>query len=157
MPKYIVIALAVFAVGGGSFFGGMKYAESKTPRRVSQEDFQNLRDLSPEERQQRLQNMGANAGGPFNRRGGQAGANFAVGEIINKDNASATVKLRDGGSKIVFFSGQTTITKMATGSAQDLVVGEQITATGTQNQDGSVTAQNIQIRPVLPTGNGGTQ
>lgn len=143
----IVIATAV-VVGGGAFFVGMKYAESKSPRRLSQTDFQNLQNLSPEERQQRLQELGANAGTGFRggRTGSQAGGGFTSGEIISKDDKSVTFKLRDGGSKIIFLSDSTEITKSASGSISDLEVGKNISVNGTANSDGSVTAQSIQLR-----------
>ena len=145
----IVIATAV-VVGGGAFYGGMKYAQSKVPQgRLSQADFQNLQNFSPEERQQRLQELGANAGG---FRGGQRGGNaggFTTGEIISKDDKSVTVKLRDGGSKIVFLSDSTEITKSAAGTLSDLEVGKNISVNGTTNSDGSITAQLIQLRPNL--------
>ena len=145
----IVIATAV-VVGGGAFYGGMKYAQSKAPQgRLSQADFQNLQNFSPEERQQRLQELGANAGG---FRGGQRGGNaggFTTGEIISKDDKSVTVKLRDGGSKIVFLSDSTEITKSAAGTLSDLEVGKNISVNGTTNSDGSITAQSIQLRPNL--------
>jgi len=145
----IVIATAV-VVGGGAFYGGMKYAQSKAPQgRLSQADFQNLQNFSPEERQQRLQELGANAGG---FRGGQRGGNaggFTTGEIISKDDKSVTVKLRDGGSKIVFLSDSTEITKSAAGTLSDLEVGKNISVNGTTNSDGSITAQLIQLRPNL--------
>jgi len=150
----IVIATAV-VVGGGAFFGGMKYAESKSPRgRVSQADFQNLQNLSPEERQQRLQELGANAGGFRGRSGSgqRGGGGFTAGEIIAKDDKSITVKLQSGGSKIVFLSDSTEITKSAAGTLSDLEVGKNISVNGTANSDGSVTAQTIQLRPtVAPT------
>jgi hypothetical protein len=152
MNKLIVIVTAV-VVGGGAFFGGMKYAESKSPQgRVSQADFQNLQNLSPEERQQRLQELGANAGAGF--RGGagggqRGGGGLTAGEIIVKDDKSLIVKLQDGGSKIVFLSDSTEITKSAAGALSDLEVGKNITINGTANSDGSVTAQSIQLRPNL--------
>ena len=145
----IVIATAV-VVGGGAFFGGMKYAESQSPRgRVSQADFQNLQNLSPEERQQRLQELGANAGAGF--RGGagggqRSGGGFTAGEIISKDDKSITVKLSDGGSKIVFLSDSTTVSKTTDGTKNDLEIGKQVTVNGSTNSDGSVTAQTIQLR-----------
>ena len=148
----IVIVTAV-VVGGGAFFGGMKYAESKSPQgRVSQADFQNLQNLSPEERQQRLQELGANAGAGF--RGGagggqRGGGGLTAGEIIAKDDKSITVKLSDGGSKIVFLSDSTTISKMTDGTKSDLEIGKQVTVNGSANSDGSVTAQSIQLRPNL--------
>lgn len=144
----IVIAIAV-VVGGGAFFGGMKYAESKSPRsRVSQADFQNLQNLSPEERQQRLQELGVNAGAGFRggRTGRQTGGGFTSGEIISKDDKSVTVKLRDGGSKIVFLSNSTEITKSASGNIDDLEVGKNVSVNGSANSDGSITAQSVQLR-----------
>lgn len=147
----IVIATAV-VVGGGAFWGGMKYAESKSPRgRLSQADFQNLQNLSPEERQERLHEFGANVGAGFRggRTGGQIGGGFISGEVISKDDKSVTVKLRDGGSKIIFLSDSTEITKSASGSISDLEVGKNISVNGTANSDGSATAQSIQIRPPM--------
>jgi hypothetical protein len=144
----IVVATAV-VVGGGAFFGGMKYAESKNPRgQFSRADFQNLQNLSPEERQQWLQKLGTNAGGfRGGASGGQrGGGGFTAGEIIAKDDKSVTVKLQNGGSKIVFFSDSTEITKSVAGTLGDLEVGKNIIVNGTANSDGSITAQTIQLR-----------
>ncbi|OGF18582.1 hypothetical protein A3I35_04005 [Candidatus Falkowbacteria bacterium RIFCSPLOWO2_02_FULL_45_15] len=158
MNKTLLIILVVaIAAGGAAFYGGMKYAESKNPRsRLSQADFQNLQNLSPEERQQRLQEMGVNAGNfRGGRAAGQTGGGFASGEIISKDDTSVTIKLRDarlpdgqGGSKIIFLSNSTEIGKFATGTASDLEVGSAITVNGKTNSDGSITADSIQIRPL---------
>src|SRR3989344_6719665 len=112
MNKLItIVGATAVVVGGGAFFGGMKYAESKSPQgRVSQADFSAFggQNLSPEERQQRLGELGANAGARF--RGGIGGGGqrneggFTSGEILSKDNMSITIKLPDGGSKIIFLS-----------------------------------------------------
>lgn len=145
MRKVIITAVVVSVlVGGGAFFGGMKYAESKGPRGFSQGNFQNLASLSPEERQQRIQEMGANGG--FTGRGGNQGGGFIGGEIISKDEQSVTVKMPDGGSKIIFYSDSTKVSKSVDGTSEDLSIGKNISVTGTQNQDGSVTAQSIQLR-----------
>ena len=95
IPIFIVIVLLI---GGGAFYGGMKYGQSKNSGTLSQRDFQNL---SSEERQQRIQQMGT-AGVGF--RGNREDSGFASGEIISKDDKSIAVKLQDGGSKIIFFS-----------------------------------------------------
>ncbi len=129
----IIIGIAIVA-GGGAFYGGMKYAQSKT-----QGKFQNFSNLSPEERQQ----MGA--AGIGLRGGNSGGSGFASGEIINKDEKSITVKLRDGGSKIIFYSDTTEIDKFATGTPSDLKIGKTVTINGKTNQDGSITAQSIQL------------
>lgn len=150
MKKFFpIIILAIIVVGGGAFYGGMKYGQSKAPQGFTQGDFQNLRNLSPEERQQRLQELGANTGGSRNRTGGQQGGGFASGEIIAKDDKSVTIKLRDGGSKIVFYSDTTEIGKIVNGAAADLEIGKTITVNGSPNQDGSLTAQSIQLRSVI--------
>lgn len=145
MDKKIIIAVCVTAVfaGGGAFYGGMQYAQSKPSARSAQGSFQDLRNLSPEERQARLQQMGDI------QRGSRANGDVPTGEIIAKDDTSITMKLRNGGSKIVFFSDATEVVKSATGIKDDLLVGVTVTAIGTQNQDGSISARSIQIRPAL--------
>lgn len=153
MNKLIPVVIAVVVVvGGGAFFGGMKYVESKSSaNRFAQGNFQNLQNLSPEERQQRIQELGANAGGFRGGSGGnRSGGGFTAGEIISKDDKSVTVKLQDGGSKIIFLSDSTEITKSAAGTLGDLEVGKNISVNGTANSDGSVTAQSIQLRSPLP-------
>lgn len=134
----IIIGVALVAVGG-SFYAGVKYNQSKNPAAT----------------------RGASgAGGSFNfsqggGTGGQRGmrgtggenGGIIAGEIISKDDKSVTIKLRDGGSKIIFLSSSTSVMKTVGGATSDIVVGGQITATGNANSDGSITAQSIQIRP----------
>jgi len=67
------------------------------------------------------------------------------GEIISMDDKSITIKLTDGGSKIIFLSDTTSIGKMTEGTIADLEVGKKITTSGTANNDGSITAKSIQI------------
>ena len=142
MKKILPIIIVVFIIaGGGGFYGGMLYGQSKN-KSVGPGDFQNFRNLTPEQRQQ----MGVN--GRFNN--GQNAGNFTSGEIISKDDKSITLKLPDGGSKIILFSDSTEISKFATGTSVDLVVGDNISVNGTGNQDGSITAQSIQLRPAMP-------
>ncbi len=95
MNKTIIIFIIVLiVVGGGAFYGGMLYGKSQGGSRASA-GFQNL---TPAQRQQ----FGANG----NRQGrvGANGNNFTAGQVIAKDDKSVTVKLQDGGSKIIFLS-----------------------------------------------------
>jgi hypothetical protein len=70
--------------------------------------------------------------------------------VIAKDATSITLQLPgNAGSKIIFYSATTQISKMASGTPVDLANGTNVSITGTANSDGSVTAQAIQIRPAL--------
>jgi len=133
MKKFLpLILIVIIGVGIGAFYSGMKYAESKA--------------LS--DRQQRMQQFSTNFGG-FHLGPGSSqrgGSGFVVGEIIAKDDKSVTVKLQNGGSKIVFLSNSTEITKSAAGTLSDLEVGKSVIVNGTANSDGSITAQTIQLR-----------
>ncbi len=123
----LIIFVVVIIVSGGAFYGGIKYQESKTPR------FQNL---SSEQRQQFSQE----------KAGKGIGAGFLTGEVIAKDEQSLTLKMPDASSKIVFFSDSTATTKSAEGSLNNLEIGKTISINGTANQDGSITANSIQLR-----------
>jgi predicted ribosome-associated RNA-binding protein Tma20 len=87
--------------------------------------------------------------------GGQGGARLAgavAGEIVAKDDTSITIKLRDGGSRIVFTASSTTVGKMSVGTLADLANGANVMVMGTPNGDGSLTAGSIQVRPAGDTG-----
>ncbi len=128
----IIIGVAVIAVGG-SFYAGVKYNQSNNPAAI----------------------RGTGGSSNFSQSGGMGGqrgarganGGIATGEIISKDDKSITIKLRDGGSRIIFLSSSTSVMKTVDGTASDLSASEQITAIGNSNTDGSITAQSIQIRP----------
>jgi hypothetical protein len=155
MKKLAPIIIAIIAAGGISFYGGMRYEQSKNQSKISGQG--NFQSLSTEERQQMMQQGGSGMNGmrgtrtgadaSTSRNGAAGGLNFASGEIISKDDKSVTVKLRDGGSRIVFYSENTEIGKFASGTSGDLVSGESVSVNGTANQDGSITAQSIQLMP----------
>ena len=153
LPIIIVVAVII---GGGAFYGGMKYTENKSSTgQFSRGNFQNL---SSEEREQRFQGFGANVSGTFggdHERGsgfrggrfgtGSDGPRSLIGEVISQSDDSLTIKLSDGSTKIVFVSDSTQITKSVEGSLDDFSKGEQIFVGGTENPDGSWTAKTIQL------------
>jgi len=135
---YPVITAVV--VGALAFYGGMQYQKS-----------------------QRVNFRGADGPGNFMMGGGQRGGNGGfggqsgqrmmgqgfrpvIGEIISADDKSITVKMDDGSSKIVLISDTTSINKTDPGSKTDLTVGTKVGVFGADN-NGTVTAQNIQINP----------
>ena len=130
----------VIVVGVASFYGGMKYQQSKGGGQLATGG--------------NFQYRGGAGGAGQMRRGGRMGGQFTNGTILSKDDKSITVSLFDGsGSKIVYFSSSTNIGKIAAGAASDLTVGERVMIGGTANNDGTMAAQSIQIRP--DTGAGG--
>ena len=132
--KIIAVIVGIIIIGGGSFYAGMKFDQSRRSSRAGQA---------------RAQQFGI-TGNPAGQGGQRTGAGFTVGEIIAKDEKSITIKLSNGGSKIIFFSDTTEVDKFAKGTAIDLEVGQTVTVNGQINQDGSVTAQTIQLRPGAP-------
>jgi hypothetical protein len=132
-----LIVLIVILVAGGAFYGGMQYQK-------------NQRGAGGFNRQ-----FGAAAGGSgvFGVRNG--GVNRPVyGDIIQSDANSITVKMQDGSTRIILVSSTTSINKAAEATSADLKVGEKVSVFGAANNDGSMTAQNIQLNPVIRTGQG---
>jgi len=124
----LVLVAIIFA--GGGFFGGMAYQKTKSVLSTG-----------------RINNFDRN-GSPQNGRFRMGGGQI-LGDIISSDDKSITVKLADGSSKIVLISSTTNINKAATATIADFKVGERVAAFGVTNSDGSVTAQNIQLNPIM--------
>lgn len=107
-------------------------------------------NLTAEERQARATQFGSARGqGRGTPAGG--GAGFASGEVLSTDTKSMTIKMRDGGSKIIFLADSTQIMKSSAGVVGDVRVGSEVTVMGTAGTDGTITAQSIQIRPATST------
>ena len=94
----------------------------------------------------------------FGQKGMRAGGGNVFGQIIAKDTNSITVEIKapngpndtnvnsGTGSRIVFYTDKTTVSKTTDGTMSDLAVGKNITVQGTANPDGSVNAVSFQIR-----------
>ncbi len=85
----------------------------------------------------------------FQNTNSMAGPRQVMGEIISQDDKSITVKMPDGGSKIIFTNDKTQISKSTIATKADLKTGEKIIVFGPENSDGSVTADNIQLNPQI--------
>ncbi len=143
MSKKIIVIIIVALISGGAFYGGIKYAESKNLHGQ-------LPSLNPPlgEKDGRMRDSEATMERGFRGVAVERGENaeFLAGEIISKDNESITLSLREGGSRILFFSDSTEIIKTIKGSLDDLEIGQSVNVNGVASPDGSVSAELIQIR-----------
>ncbi len=138
--NFVIGIIVVLVVGGGGFFGGMQYQKSKVPSFAGRGSGNVRGQFSQGDDHQPGQDDGFR--GRFSGQGRPV-----YGEVIAKDDESITVKDQEGGSKIVFISDTTTVAKTDEGSLDDLAEGTQVVVFGSQNDDGSITAENIQLNP----------
>lgn len=122
--KSLLFLILAIVIGIGGFFAGMKYPQSKN---------QSIRGQFRSG--ERPQGMG----------GSQGQGRPISGEIIDSDEKSVTVKLPDGSSRIIFVGDSTEINKSAPGTKDDLTKGTQVFVIGSENPEGSITANSIQI------------
>jgi len=129
----IIITIIIIVVGASSFYGGALYGKkSVASKRAS------IQDSSKQFARGNKQLTGT--------KGTSDNGRFINGQITAKDNSSITIKLLNDSSKIIFLSGSTPIGKTVNGSSSDLSIGQNVIVNGTANSDGSIVAQNIQIR-----------
>lgn len=143
-PKIIAAVVIGIVAVGTSFYGGTVYAKGNQPS--GRGNFQG-------------QFQGREGMGGMRGPGGMGMGGFTAGEIISKDATSITIKMQDGSTKIVLVGTNVQVMKSAQGTADDLVVGSQVTVTGSSNSDGSVTAESVQIRSAgsMPFGGQGNE
>ena len=126
----MIIAVVLIVLAGiGGFVGGMQYQKTNADSSF--------------------------AGGPngaFRQRFGmmgQNGQNFRPqrGQVISVGNGTMTLKLSDGSTKLIVLPSNTNYLKTDQASQSDVKTGETVTVLGTQNSDGSITAQDVQLNP----------
>lgn len=132
----LIIIVLVILVGAGGFFGGIQYQKSKRSTFASQYGGFGSRGAS----------------GVSGAYAGRGGSRPVSGSILSSDNNSITLKMNDGSTTIVLVTGSTSINKATAGTKSDLATGTRVAAFGTQNSDGTFTATNIQVNPMMGAG-----
>jgi hypothetical protein len=134
--RLVGVALISLAVGaGGGYFAGVSTARKS--------EWRPERFAAGFDRDQTGNRTGIGA-----RPGGIGrGAGMTRGELIQVGEGSLTVKLPDGGSRIVLIDDSVQVTSCSQGDASILRVGQQVMATGSVGSDGSVAAESVQIVP----------
>ncbi|MFC1647118.1 hypothetical protein ACFL1A_02410 [Patescibacteria group bacterium] len=136
MKGNLTTIIIVGFIGCLGFFGGMQY--QKTQSRDGLRQFMTGGSIPA---------RGMSGDHSIRDAGGRV-----IGEILNIDDESMTVKMTDGSSKIVIFSDKTAYNKTSKGSVDDLKTGDNVGVFGVANSDGSVTASDIQINPEFRVG-----
>jgi len=132
--KKIILVIVGIIILVGVFYCGMVYSKSKI--------------LDVGQFDQRGKTFGQNdRGSTGGVKNGGAFGGLTTGEIISKDAQSITLKLKDSGSKIIFYTEKTPVYKNVAGLLSELVVGNEVTINGKANIDGSINAETISIKP----------
>jgi pectate lyase len=95
-------------------------------------------------RQGMMGQAGLGARGGFAR---GASGGMVNGSVVSLTDNVLTLKARDGGSRVILFTAGTKVTKSVDGARTDVKDGVNVVILGTQNTDGSITAETVQIRP----------
>jgi len=151
----VVVALILMV---GSFYGGTLYGKQQAQADLPQAFRERMAQMGagqvPGQGGQEGGNFQPGQGG-FGRLGGQGGGLF--GQIQAIDGDSLLVTGFDGQEVRVLLTDTTLIEKYASVTAVDLEPGEQVTVSGSENEDGSITARSVQVAPAgrfAPRGSG---
>jgi hypothetical protein len=152
----IVLAIVVVvAVAGGSFYGGMVYGKQQSqavPGVVFRQGGQ-----AGSGQNGRFQFPNQDQGGGGTRQGATGGGVF--GEITEIGDGLMVIKDTNGKETQVHVTDTTLIEKNASVKLADLATGETVIISGSQADDGSITARSVQVAPAgrFGFGNPGAQ
>lgn len=127
--------VGIVIVGGLSFWAGSHYANSRARSGFAHVTASGMQGSG----------RGQNNNMPGGMRTGQGGAGFVSGTILSKDDQSLTISLVNGGSRIILLGNKTSVRKSVDAGPDDLTTGETVTIIGKGNQDGSLSAESIEV------------
>lgn len=139
----LILGSLVVVTLAGAFFGGRAY-ERNSLHAVGMIRLDGAGNVSS--RGGNSAGFGGFRGNVGGTRGGLGGG-FAIGTVLSRDDSSVTIRTSDGGSKIVYVSSSTSVSKSVPGSSEDFSSGDRIRINGKNNPDGTVTADSIDILP----------
>jgi hypothetical protein len=140
MKTVVWAVLAAILAGALGFYGGVVYQKSQAQSAVSG----------------RMGGPGGFPGAPGDAGGtGSTSGNrqrafdrggVATGTILSQNATSITIKTGDGGSKTIFVTAETRVSKQDQLTVADLKVGDQVAAMG-QSANGGIDARSITVVP----------
>jgi hypothetical protein len=152
MNRFTIWLIAAVLVGGaigGAFIGGITLGKDQGREEVTQELQNRASQFSSSLGQGNTQSSATDqqsgstpptgTGMPFGRGG-------TIGTVEKIEGGVITVKTFSGTVNVIT-SSNTTVQKMGTGSLSDIKTGDNISVSGTSQDDGSVKATSIFITP----------
>ncbi|HUW11907.1 MAG TPA: DUF5666 domain-containing protein [Anaerolineae bacterium] len=140
-----LIIIGVLILLAGSFYGGMVFGEQRAQADLPEAFRERMAQFGQGEPAAPGAVEGQLGQGGFGRLGGQGGGLFGQIEEINGDTIVVTGF--DGQQTVVQITDTTLIEKYASVTASELAPGEQVTVSGSENEDGSITARSVQVAP----------
>jgi hypothetical protein len=148
--KIILAVVVVVLIAGASFYGGMVFGKNQASASAATVPMNFPEGFQPP--------GGAAVPGdgarPFGGRGqgGAAGdvavaAGMTFGQIESVDGNTLTLTTQAGGTVTVQVTTTTLIEKNASVQVSDLAAGDTVIVSGSDNEDGSVTARSVQVAP----------
>lgn len=144
--KIILGAVVLLVIAAASFYGGMVYGKSQAADSVTAAPAGFPAAVVPLNGQpgdllgQRP--LGQNGAGGF-----AAPAGMTFGQIEAIDGNTLTVTTQAGGTRTVQVTDTTLIEKNASVAVSDLAAGDTVIVSGSDNDDGSITARSVQVAP----------
>ncbi|MCO6450932.1 MAG: hypothetical protein J5I90_09125 [Caldilineales bacterium] len=169
MSKTVIIIIGIVVIAfmaGGSFYAGTVYGQQQAAATQNanftpgQGHFPNNGNGAPGDFPQGFPEEFPQGQQP-NRFGGAGGGTF--GQIEQIDGDTLTISTQNSGEKQVIVTDTTLIEKNTSVGVSDLETGESVIISGSENDDGSITARSIQVAPAgrfgagLPGGPGNQQ
>jgi hypothetical protein len=120
---------------GGAFYGGMIFGKNQPVSSVKNPE--NNTEQTANKVNPQAQKIQTNIGNTY-------------GVIVSSTTSTVTIKLNDGTTKSVLFDSFTQIRSTIEVGSQELNIGKAVVVGGRTNEDGSISALNIELKTAPP-------
>lgn len=148
--KIVLGIILMLVIAGASFYGGMVVGKNQATASAAAVPMNSPEGFQPPDGAA----VPGNSTRSFGARGqGGAAGDFAApdgmtfGEIESIDGNTLTLTTQAGGTVMVQVTDTTLIEKNASVEISDLIAGDTVIVSGSDNSDGSITARSVQVAP----------
>jgi hypothetical protein len=143
MTTIVLGILLIVVIVGGSFYGGMVYGKNQAQQELPvMGEYEGMPAGRGRFGGQPGTLPGANAGQMERAQGGSL-----FGEIESIGNGEMTITDQSGQRVKIYVTDTTLIQKQAEAALADLEEGETVIISGSQDEDGNITARSLQVAP----------